>query len=165
MVKISGKTQGILYIIIAAFGFAGMSLFVKLAGDLPSLQKAFFRNFVALIYISIKILKEKVGFIPKKESAVPLFFYITECNVLNYTENIVSFTVVLPLFFRHARTFMQLLRDRQTESARRKYAQQALAVFLDNFFRGNNERKTEFRSDSRRNRRVCGQSADYKTGI
>ena len=55
MVKISGKTQGILYIIIAAFGFAGMSLFVKLAGDLPSLQKAFFRNFVALIYISIII--------------------------------------------------------------------------------------------------------------
>ena len=50
-----------------------MSLFVKLAGDLPSLQKAFFRNFVALIYISIIILKEKVGFIPKKESAVPLF--------------------------------------------------------------------------------------------
>ena len=73
MVKISEKTQGILYIIIAAFGFAGMSLFVKLAGDLPSLQKAFFRNFVALIYISIIILKEKVGFIPKKESAVPLF--------------------------------------------------------------------------------------------
>ena len=73
MAKISGKTQGILYIIIAAFGFAGMSLFVKLAGDLPAFQKAFFRNFVALIYISIIILKEKAGFIPKKESIKPLF--------------------------------------------------------------------------------------------
>lgn len=73
MARISGKTQGILYIIIAAFGFAGMSLFVKLAGDLPAFQKAFFRNFVALIYISIIILKEKAGFIPKKESIKPLF--------------------------------------------------------------------------------------------
>ena len=73
MAKISGKTQGILYIIIAAFGFAGMSLFVKLAGDLPAFQKAFFRTFVALIYISIIILKEKAGFIPKKESIKPLF--------------------------------------------------------------------------------------------
>lgn len=73
MIKISGKTQGILYIIVAAFGFAGMSLFVKLAGDLPAFQKAFFRNFVALIYISIIILKEKAGFIPKKESIKPLF--------------------------------------------------------------------------------------------
>lgn len=73
MAKISGKTQGILYIIIAAFGFAGMSLFVKLAGDLPAFQKAFFRNFVALIYISIIMLKEKAGFIPKKESIKPLF--------------------------------------------------------------------------------------------
>lgn len=73
MAKISGKTQGILYIIVAAFGFAGMSLFVKLAGDLPAFQKAFFRNFVALIYISIILLKEKAGFIPKKESIKPLF--------------------------------------------------------------------------------------------
>ena len=73
MAKISGKTQGILYIIVAAFGFAGMSLFVKLAGDLPAFLKAFFRNFVALIYISIILLKEKAGFIPKKESIKPLF--------------------------------------------------------------------------------------------
>ena len=51
----------------AAFGFAMMSLFVKLAGDLPAFQKAFFRNFVALIFIFIMMLREKVGFIPPKE--------------------------------------------------------------------------------------------------
>ena len=34
----------------AAFGFAMMSLFVKLAGDLPAFQKAFFRNFGDFIF-------------------------------------------------------------------------------------------------------------------
>lgn len=52
---------------MAAFGFALMSLFVKLAGDLPAFQKAFFRNFVALIFIFIMMLREKVSFIPPKE--------------------------------------------------------------------------------------------------
>ena len=73
MVKISRKTQGVLYIITAAFGFAGMSLFVKLAGDLPAFQKAFFRNFVALIFVFFIMLKEKVGFVPEKKNIPPLF--------------------------------------------------------------------------------------------
>ena len=67
MAKISQKSKGILYIMAAAFGFAMMSLFVKLAGDLPAFQKAFFRNFVALIFIFIMMLHEKVSFIPPKE--------------------------------------------------------------------------------------------------
>lgn len=68
MPKISRKTKGILYVIIAAFGFSGMSLFVKLAGDIPAMQKAFFRNFIALIFISVLIIKNRDGFIPKKGS-------------------------------------------------------------------------------------------------
>lgn len=67
MAKINQKSKGILYIMAAAFGFAMMSLFVKLAGDLPAFQKAFFRNFVALIFIFIMMLREKVSFIPPKE--------------------------------------------------------------------------------------------------
>lgn len=51
MTKLSSKTKGVFYIILAAFGFSLMSMFVKLAGDLPSFQKAFFRNFIALILI------------------------------------------------------------------------------------------------------------------
>ncbi len=42
--------------IISASLFAFMSAFVKLAGDLPSMEKAFFRNIVALV-ISFSILK------------------------------------------------------------------------------------------------------------
>ena len=68
MLKINHKSKGIIFIIIAAFGFSGMSLFVKLSGDLPAFQKAFFRNFVALIFIFFVILKNKEGFIPDKKS-------------------------------------------------------------------------------------------------
>ena len=53
MQKLSQKTQGIVYVLIAAFGFSLMSMFIKLAGDLPSFEKAFFRNFVALIFICL----------------------------------------------------------------------------------------------------------------
>ena len=67
MVKINQKTKGIIYILTAAFGFSLMSLFVKLAGNLPAMQKAFFRNFVAMIFVFIMMLREKVGFIPPKE--------------------------------------------------------------------------------------------------
>ena len=41
------KYLGILYIILSAFCFAFMNAFVRLSGDLPSIQKSFFRNFVA----------------------------------------------------------------------------------------------------------------------
>ncbi len=55
----SNKTKGSLYIIASAFSFAMMTAFVRLAGDVPSLQKAFFRNFVTLIIIIIILLKNK----------------------------------------------------------------------------------------------------------
>lgn len=64
----NSKAKGILYIITAAFGFSMMSLFVKLSGELPAFQKAFFRNFVALIFILIIMLKEKTEFVPAKKS-------------------------------------------------------------------------------------------------
>lgn len=68
MPKIGQKTKGIIYIVVAAFGFSVMSLFVKLAGDLPAVQKAFFRNFIALIFITVMMLREDIGFAPKKEN-------------------------------------------------------------------------------------------------
>ncbi|HAP79209.1 MAG TPA: EamA family transporter [Ruminococcus sp.] len=46
---INKKYKGIFYIVLSAFFFALMSMFVRLSGDIPSFQKAFFRNFVALI--------------------------------------------------------------------------------------------------------------------
>ena len=38
--RVNEKYKGILYIILAAFGFAFMNLFVKLAGDLPAFPES-----------------------------------------------------------------------------------------------------------------------------
>lgn len=51
------KYKGILCIIGSAFCFALMNLFVNLAGDVPVIQKAFFRNAVALIFSSIILFR------------------------------------------------------------------------------------------------------------
>ncbi len=51
------KYLGILFITLSAFCFALMNVFVRLAGDLPTIQKSFFRNLVALIFAFI-ILKK-----------------------------------------------------------------------------------------------------------
>ena len=49
MSKIMSKRyRGIVYIILSAFCFAFMNMFVRMAGGLPSVQKSFFRNFVEI---------------------------------------------------------------------------------------------------------------------
>ncbi len=60
--KINERYKGIIYIILAAIGFAFMNLFVKTAGDLPTFQKAFFRNFVAMFFAVAVMLKQKIPF-------------------------------------------------------------------------------------------------------
>lgn len=61
-VKMKEKNKGILYIICAAFFFALMNLFVKLSGDLPVLQKAFFRNIVAAVFSMSLLFKNHTTF-------------------------------------------------------------------------------------------------------
>ena len=62
------KYKGIFYIILSAFCFALMNMFVRMAGDIPSIQKSFFRNFVAAIFACIILLKERVPFRCRKEN-------------------------------------------------------------------------------------------------
>lgn len=66
------KNLGILFIICSAFCFSCMNLFVRLSGDLPSIQKSFFRNFIAMIFALAIILKNKVPFTVTKKSIGPL---------------------------------------------------------------------------------------------
>ncbi|MCR4716071.1 MAG: DMT family transporter [Lachnospiraceae bacterium] len=54
------KTKGIICILMAAFSFALMNLFIKLAGDLPTYEKAFFRNAFALLFASAVLFKDKI---------------------------------------------------------------------------------------------------------
>lgn len=64
--KIKDKNKAIIYIIISAFCFAFMNLFVRLSGDLPSFQKSFFRNFVAMFFAAFVLIKNKQSFRWKK---------------------------------------------------------------------------------------------------
>ncbi len=52
------RSKGIICILLSAFCFAVMNVCVRLAGDLPSIQKSFFRNFVAAIFALILLLKD-----------------------------------------------------------------------------------------------------------
>lgn len=67
------KTKGIIYIIISAFFFALMGLFVKLSGDLPTVQKTFFRNAVAMIFALVIITKNHIWELPKGKNIKYLF--------------------------------------------------------------------------------------------
>lgn len=71
MIK-NDKTKGIIYIIISAFFFALMGLFVKLSGDLPIIQKSFFRNAVAMIFAFIIITKNHSWELPKGKNTMYL---------------------------------------------------------------------------------------------
>ena len=66
IMKKKQKYIGIIYIILSAFCFALMSMFVRLSEDLPAIQKSFFRNLVALVFAGIILAKEK-GMVFRKE--------------------------------------------------------------------------------------------------
>ncbi len=62
------KVKGIFCIIFSAFCFALMGIFVKLSGDLPVMEKSFFRNLVAFFFalIILKRSKTKIKFDKKQ---------------------------------------------------------------------------------------------------
>ncbi|GIM30276.1 membrane protein [Clostridium polyendosporum] len=72
--KLSNRSKGIIFIIMSAFGFAMMSAFVKLSGDLPSFQKTFFRNIVSVAVAFTLILNHKGIFFGKRENQKILIF-------------------------------------------------------------------------------------------
>lgn len=67
------KYLGIIYIVLSAFCFALMNMFVRLSGDLPSVQKSFFRNLVALVFAFAILKKDRVWFSGKRENIKYLF--------------------------------------------------------------------------------------------
>lgn len=64
----SNRIKGILCIIASACGFAVMSAFIKMSGDLPSFQKTFFRNLVAALIALYLIIKHRGNLVGKKEN-------------------------------------------------------------------------------------------------
>lgn len=64
----NNKTKGIVLLLLSAFGFSIMAVFVKLAGDLPSIQKTFFRNVISAIIAFGFVLYNKERLFGKKEN-------------------------------------------------------------------------------------------------
>ena len=56
------KTKGVICIICSAFCFSMMNVFVRLSGDIPSIEKSFFRNLVAAIFALVILMKTNESF-------------------------------------------------------------------------------------------------------
>ena len=69
--------MGILCIICSAFFFALMNMFVRMVGDLPSIQKSFFRNLIAFFFALIIMKKDQIPFTCKKENRSSLVLRAT----------------------------------------------------------------------------------------
>ena len=61
------RNYGIICIVLSALCFAFMNAFVRLSGDLPSVQKSFFRNFVAVIFAFVLLRKNRISLAPQKK--------------------------------------------------------------------------------------------------
>lgn len=84
----NNRQKGIIFLIFSVFSFDLMNVFVRLSGDLPSIQKAFFRNFVAGIVILLFIFRDKKNKPRLEKKYVPLLtlrsFIGTLAMVANY---------------------------------------------------------------------------------
>lgn len=70
--KLSNIVKGILLMIISSIGFAIMTLFVKLSGELPPVQKTFFRNLVSAIIAFALVMYHKESLFGKRENQLVL---------------------------------------------------------------------------------------------
>ena len=64
----SRHTKAILFVLLEGAGFSLMSFFVKLAGDLPVMEKAFFRNAIAAVIALAVLLRTPEKFSIRKGS-------------------------------------------------------------------------------------------------
>ena len=78
-----GRTRyhlGVLFLILSSFSFAVMNLCVRMAGDLPTYEKVFFRNLIAFIFAVI-VLARKHGTMKMHWNARRGVFMFLRCFV------------------------------------------------------------------------------------
>ena len=69
MANYNNKTKGIIFLIIAALGFALMSMFVKFVdNDIPTTQKVLFRNAISMVVSFFMVVYHKESFYGKTEN-------------------------------------------------------------------------------------------------
>lgn len=108
--------KGIVCILFAAVGFSFMTFFVRISGDLPTMQKAFFRNAFAAVVAIVLLIKEGKGIHIAKGNRLDIFwrcafgtsglicnFYaidhlgIADANMLNKLSPFFAIIVSIPL--------------------------------------------------------------------
>ncbi len=80
--KIPAKFKGIACIVTSAFCFTFMNAFVRLSGELPTVQKTFFRNFVALIFAFIILKKQHSSLLPSDRKNTIGLILRSVCGVI-----------------------------------------------------------------------------------
>ncbi len=70
--NMNNHLKGILCIIAAAAGFSFMTFFVRISGELPTMQKVFFRNAVALVIAVITLVAKGGDFHIDKKNRVDI---------------------------------------------------------------------------------------------
>lgn len=85
--KLTERNKGILCILMAAFFFSLMTVFVRLAGDLPTMEKVLFRNLVAAIVSFGMLMKSREKVMLDKTNYIDLFlraFFGTSGMICNF---------------------------------------------------------------------------------
>ena len=72
------RKKGIMFILMSAFFFSLMTVFVRLAGDVPTMQKAFFRNIVAAALAAVLLVRSGNSFSVQRKNLPALFM---RCSV------------------------------------------------------------------------------------
>ena len=106
---ISNKSKGIICILFAALGFSFMTFFVRISGDIPTMEKAFFRNAVAIVVSLFMLVRTKEKISIKKGCGGDIFFRCLFGKIQQ---------LLICLFFIHnfnSELFLKIFIQKQTE--------------------------------------------------
>ncbi len=82
--------KAIIFILISALAFTLMSTMVKLAGNIPTYEKVFFRNLINFIIAIYIVKKNNVSFFGKKKNR----FFLVVRGILGFLGVICNFYAV-----------------------------------------------------------------------
>ncbi|WP_456272207.1 DMT family transporter [Bacillus sp. AK031] len=108
----TNRNKGILLLLVSSFGFAMMAAFVKLSGELPTVQKTLFRNLISAIISFGFVLYYKERLFGKKENqkflllrsalgtlGILFFFYAIDNLVLSDADMLNKLSPFLTIIF------------------------------------------------------------------
>jgi RarD protein len=108
----TNRNKGILLLLVSSFGFAMMAAFVKLSGELPTVQKTLFRNLISAIISLGFVLYYKERLFGKRENqkflllrsalgtlGILFFFYAIDNLVLSDADMLNKLSPFLTIIF------------------------------------------------------------------